>query len=198
VKTNDIFINRLASWVLPNQFDAIIVTGGYNDGSTDSNTLYNAAALYYQTLKSNYPNAFLGVVLPFNSLTPLPAGTTNSIYAIRAACRDNGIPFIDPSGSGTNDVPGANPWIYGYYLSSGNAGGNAAAYISSDGTHPTLAGHLFLEANLDEWITTNIFPPTASSNVSTHSAGPLFTNAAGATFSVMVNAATNGFIIISQ
>jgi hypothetical protein len=128
----------------------------------------------------------------------LPAGTTNSIYAIRAACRDNGIPFIDPSGSGTNDVPGANPWIYGYYLSSGNAGGNAAAYISSDGTHPTLAGHLFLEANLDEWITTNIFPPTASSNVSTHSAGPLFTNAAGATFSVMVNAATNGFIIISQ
>lgn len=166
INTNDIFINRFRPWVLPNSFDAIIVTGGYNDGGTPSNTLYAAASLYYQTIKSNYPNAFLGVVLPFNSLTPLPTGTTNAIYAIRAACRDNGVPFIDPSGSGTNDVPGASPWIYGYHLDSGNAGGNAAIYISSDGTHPTLAGHLFLEANLDEWITTNLFKTLNASNTS--------------------------------
>jgi lysophospholipase L1-like esterase len=198
IHTNDVFINRLVPWVFPHQFDAIIVTGGYNDGGTDSNTLYNAASLYYQTIRSHYPNAFLGVVLPFNSLTPLPAGTTNAIYAIRAACRDNGLPFIDPSGSGTNDVPGANPWIYGYYLSTGNAGGNAAAYISSDGTHPTPAGHLFLEANLDAWITTNIFPSTASQTFSANGAGLIFTNAAGARFSLLVNATTNGFIFISQ
>ena len=201
VSTNGLsqnFIQRFPLYVLPNQFDAIIVAGGYNDGGWPSNVLYAAASLYYQTIRSNYPNSFLGVVLPFNSLTPLPAGTSNAIYAIRAACRDNCVPFIDPSGSSTNDAPGANPWIYGYYLYSGNAGGNAQIYIGSDGTHPTLAGHLFLEANLDEWITSNSFAVPNQSNIHGGGSGLTISNAAGAKFSLMVNPATNGFIFISQ
>ncbi|MGC9944341.1 MAG: hypothetical protein ABSE48_21150, partial [Verrucomicrobiota bacterium] len=48
------YLQRLTNWVIPNPFDAIIVTGSVNDGGAGSNLVYAAASLYYQTVRSNY------------------------------------------------------------------------------------------------------------------------------------------------
>jgi len=138
-----------------NNFSAYIVSGSVNDGGYPSNQIYSAAFLLFQTIKSNAPCAFIGCVLAVDAGTPISAGVTNSTYAIRRACLDNAVPFIDPGGSGTNLPPGANPWITGNYNIAGN--GNAYLYVSSDGVHPSLAGHSFIEQNIDDFVTASVF-----------------------------------------
>jgi lysophospholipase L1-like esterase len=139
-----------------NNYSAYFVCASVNDGSYPSNQIYSAASLLFQTIKSNAPSAFIGCVLPVDAGTPISAGVTNSTYAIRKACLDNAVPFIDPGGSGTNLPPGANPWITGNYNIAGN--GNAYLYVSSDGVHPSLAGHNFIEQNIDDFVTASVFP----------------------------------------
>jgi lysophospholipase L1-like esterase len=138
-----------------NGFQNFIVCASINDGNYTSNQIVTAATLLFQTIKSNAPNAFIGCIGNPPEGTPGSPADTNLVYSWRAACLQNGIPYLDLSGAGATNVPYANPIITGYYQTAGS--GNAYQYIL-DGTHPNTLGMAFIEANVDDFVTTSVSP----------------------------------------
>jgi len=134
------FQARLFPDVIGNNPDYVLFAGGINDvaattNAAASNTLYSTCLNMYQTVQSNLPACKIIVLVPFWPRTP-PVDPTDSVHTVNAAisnaCVDAGIgaSYIDTL---------ADPWVTGVWNQPGS--GNAVLYTSSDGTHPTQAGH---------------------------------------------------------
>ncbi|HEV7924139.1 MAG TPA: SGNH/GDSL hydrolase family protein [Verrucomicrobiae bacterium] len=142
------FQGRVQSDVITNNPDIVMVAGGINDLGYPSNQLYSAASQLYSTLKQSLPAATILVVGPWWPRSiPIDTNMMAGASAIQAAAANAGLAFIQPAGNNPN------PWITGYYSVPGS--GNAVNFISSDGTHPTVAGHAFLAANLAPFVASN-------------------------------------------
>jgi lysophospholipase L1-like esterase len=142
------FQGRVQSDVITNNPDIVMVAGGINDLGYPSNQLYSAASQLYSTLKQGLPAATILVVGPWWPRSiPIDTNMMAGSSAIQAAAANAGLAFIQPAGNNPN------PWITGYYSVPGS--GNAVNFISSDGTHPTVAGHAFLAANLAPFVASN-------------------------------------------
>lgn len=142
------FQARVQSDVISNNPDIVMVAGGINDLGYPSNQLYAAASELYATLTEALPSSTILVVGPWWPRSiPVDTNEIAGSEAIEAAANAAGLPFIQPAGNNPN------PWITGYYSVPGS--GNAPIFIGSDGTHPTVAGHAFLAANLAPFVAGN-------------------------------------------
>ncbi|MCA3186851.1 SGNH/GDSL hydrolase family protein [Cupriavidus sp.] len=125
--------DRLATDVYPFNPHVILIAAGINDAPFPPDALQAEAALLFDDIKAKLPNTIVFVLGPWSP------GSTHVIQrdAIKAAVggRAN-FHFIDNVGeqwqTGSGNV--ANP----------KGDGNGDVYVSADGTHPTLAGHIFL------------------------------------------------------
>lgn len=128
------FLARIPNFAgLP--LSAMVWAGGINDSSTG---LYAAALACYQAFAAANPGVRQFAVGPWS-----PSSTWQTTYAsrftdIQAACAAAGVTFIDNRG-----------WITGTGKETATVGdGNADVMISSDGTHPSIAGHEYLGTRL--------------------------------------------------
>lgn len=130
------FRGRAQNDVLRWNPDLIVVAGGINDGAFTAAQITTEAGLLFAMLKAGAPDARIVVLSPF-----WPNGTTvASILPISAAINSAavaaGLQFIDMV---------TDPWITGSgKVGTPNGTGNADLYISSDGTHPSPAGHVYI------------------------------------------------------
>lgn len=135
------FGERLQSDVIDNSPDTLINAGGLNDLSYSVEEFQQAVDQYYSELVAKLPKTKIVILSPFyprESTTPLAFRDV-----LRAKAVEIGAIFIDLLGDGTD----------GYFTGSGNVNaqvgdGNADLFISSDGTHPSDAGHLYLAHRL--------------------------------------------------
>jgi lysophospholipase L1-like esterase len=132
------FQGRVMADVIANRPEYVLVAGGINDTSNSSNDVYTAATQLYLTIRTNLPATKIFVVGPWWPRSPVDPNALRTMYALSNACVTAGITqFIDNL---------SDPWITGYYSLPGS--GNAVNYTSSDGTHPTPAGHWYLAYRL--------------------------------------------------
>lgn len=136
------FISRLQSDVLDYNPDLLIVPGGINDiGFTDVTTFSAAVDAFYSlALTQLKPDQIVicSTFWPGSGTTPIEFSSVLKAKALEIGCH-----YIDFVGDGSN----------GYFTGTGTEGipaanGNADVFISSDGTHPTAAGHLYLAHRL--------------------------------------------------
>lgn len=138
--------NRLPEMALSTlQPTEVVIALGLNDmtrvinAGNDATAVQTAAALALSTISTQAPSATLYTVGPLHPHPGKPV-TDATLLAIRSAIRTaslaNNASFIDPFGGLTD------PWITGTGKVGAPTGdGNADIYISSDGTHPSTAGH---------------------------------------------------------
>lgn len=153
------FRDRVQTDVIANNPDVVIVAGGINDLSyTDPDTGQTVtpekvgveAGFLFDAIRTGLPNATLIVLSEFK-----PSGTGLYQYvqlrdAIFAAARSRGAIVVDTIGgpepySGTASQYTDKGWITGTGKVGATTGsGNADLYTSTDGTHPSPAGHEYL------------------------------------------------------
>ena len=127
------FRDRMATDVYPFSPHVLLIAGGLNDADFTKEALQAEAAALFDEISVKLPNTVVFVLGPWS------AGSrhVDQQQAIKAAvgARAN-FHFIDNVGeqwqTGTGNV--ANP----------KGDGNGDIYLSGDGTHPTLAGHVYL------------------------------------------------------
>ncbi|MBC7957618.1 MAG: SGNH/GDSL hydrolase family protein, partial [Cytophagales bacterium] len=149
--------------------DLVLTSGGINDNngilaapyaSTGEAAAGFAAAvrLYYRNLRTALPEAVLAATGPW---APRQNTPTNSFAQAKAdtvlqALRDVGGPwvFIDNLNGGWVNSAGASaPASGAWQTGTGNVAnprgdGNADLYVGPDGTHPNVAGNVYLAARL--------------------------------------------------
>lgn len=142
--------DRLQADVVSRAPDIVIVTGGINDHANFSaSAIQTEAALLFAAIRAGLPNAHLVVILPFWKDGSPVESIVNTKIAIRTAATGVADAVIDPIGV---DVSGANTsgWITGTgRVGSTTGAGNADLYTSTDGTHPSSAGHRYLAGRID-------------------------------------------------
>lgn len=109
----------------------IVVSHGYNDSSNTAAAITAEAKLAYAALRKQYPNAIiivLGCQAGSGAPTAAQIATENAIKDAVTQTGDKFMRFVPVS----TDTP--------VWLSSANA----ALYVSSDNTHPNLAGHEYI------------------------------------------------------
>lgn len=152
------FQARVQTDVIDLSPDIVIVAGGINDSSGyTANQIQTAAELLYDTIRAALPGATLIVLSPWWK-DGQPSFAIRTVRdAIQAACVNRAHLFIDSivATSGTLNTLG---WITGTgHVGGTTSEGNADYYISSDGTHPSNAGHWYLGYRLASaiagWIT---------------------------------------------
>lgn len=126
--------------------DVMFIQGGYNDYSGTSAALQAAALSYYRALRANSATAGIPIFVfgPWCGRRG-PDGKAQAdeaaIAAAVAAMNDPLIVFIPV----TAGVEG--PWFHGTgYQGATNGTGNSDIYVTTDGTHPSDAGHVHLAA----------------------------------------------------
>lgn len=134
------FRDRVQADVIDHAPDVVVVAGGINDRLHPPSSVGTEAGLLFDAIISGVPAVELLVVGPWWPNGSPPADILAVRDAIKAKATARGLLFVDPIAEG---------WITG----NGNAGapngsGNADVYISSDGTHPTPAGHRYLGRRL--------------------------------------------------
>lgn len=139
------FRDRVQDDVLDRSPDIVIVAGGINDaGSYTASAIETEAALLFDAIATGAPTATL-IALSNWRQNGSPDSTVLAVRdAIESAATGRVDLFID---SIVAESAGANTlgWITGTGKSGSAANnGNADRYISSDGTHPTQAGHAYL------------------------------------------------------
>lgn len=132
---------RLQHDVIDNNPHTVITAGGINDLSYTEAEFQAAVDDYYSDLVAGLPKAKIVIISPYypkESTAPL---AFRDILQSKAA--EIGAVFIDTVGDGAN----------GYFTGTGDVAvpvgdGNADLFISSDNTHPSDAGHLYLAHRL--------------------------------------------------
>jgi hypothetical protein len=148
---NDTMRDRAQLDIYNQNPDIVVVSGGINDsGNTDEAAVGAEAATFYAEIKANLPDCVLivsGMQWPDGD----PADTALRVaFAIRdaAIASEHVDCYIDQLGLGDGVYSGAASdyvdagWMTGTGKEGTTAGdGNADVFTSSDGTHPTQAGH---------------------------------------------------------
>lgn len=135
------FGTRLAATVVPYSPDVLVIWGGMND-TTTVNAAYTTSALgaactaLYTAIASALPNCLLYVIGAPQPSGTVPSPLSGANAAILAAASAHAFVrgVVDPTG-----------WITGTGKVGSTTGtGNADLYTSSDGLHPSSAGHAYL------------------------------------------------------
>ena len=125
------YVKRLSNVVASNP-SVVVVYGSINDLRFPTSQVVRAATEYWKALRRAFPNAQIIVIGPIRMGARWPTKALSD--ALRHAATQQGLAFIDASdwvsGTGKADHPRGD--------------GNADTFLSSDGAHPTAAGHLFL------------------------------------------------------
>jgi len=153
------FRSRVQEVMLNYTPDIALVAGGINDSDRHTSAIYPAgaataltvlgteAAALYDAIRSGSPTSALVVVGPWwPNENPTNNAAGSDVIGVRdtieAKALAAGAIFIDPIGE---------QWITGTGRVGTPAGnGNADYYISSDGTHPSPAGHAYLGRKLEQ------------------------------------------------
>jgi lysophospholipase L1-like esterase len=135
------FRNRLVPDVYSAKPDVIVVWGGLNDATGDwtQAQIQDEVAAFLADINTNAPKGMagytpqlfiIGCQQPSGSPSALVTSTND---AIKTACLNAGVTFIDTTG-----------WITGTGFAGALTGsGNGDVFISSDGVHPNDDGHLY-------------------------------------------------------
>ncbi len=138
--------------------DVIVLTGGINDIGNTSSAVQTAVTSYLTTIRASLANTPIFVVGNFEPGTERSTATDvqTGISAAVTAMADSRIFFIP-----TLSTASGGAWITGTGKSGSTTGdGNADVYTSSDGTHPTQAGHNYLGNRVADAIRALIGDPT--------------------------------------
>lgn len=135
------FRSRVTTDVINQNPNIVIIAGGYNDyGTYTPGQVGTEAGLLFDAIINGLPNAEVIVIGPWSSKGGYQSGDSGESDAIKAQAVSRGLYFIDPGGES---------WITGTGRVGATTGvGNADTYISSDGIHPSDAGHAYLAARL--------------------------------------------------
>ena len=153
------FRDRLQKDIIDAAPDIVIVAGGLNDqGGYVEATFETEADLLFDAIMTGLPDCALIVLGPF---WPDGEPVANDIK-VRDSIREKSLPyarlFIDNLGgtipyTGTEADYKDTGWMTGTgYVTNEQHDGNADFYTTTDGTHPTQAGHDYLALRLAEAI----------------------------------------------
>lgn len=132
--------DRVALDLVPYQPEQVILFAGYNDQSTNSDTLLQIAAAHKRTvdlIRSQIPNVEIICVGVWSPTATPAASTTATNNVLKASSFALDIPFIEPITGNVYDiyenlVYTAGPWV---------TSGNVSIVVGGDNVHPTNAGH---------------------------------------------------------
>ena len=148
------YIDRADHDIIKPNPAVVFIEGGINDSGHDIPDVVREADRLYKHIKSNLPNAKIIVIGMYWPRTPSES-VLNMNKALRECALENEIPFIDllkgdtVLSNGTLVTEGTGSFING----TGKDGspkndGNADIYTSSDSTHPTESGKVYLATRL--------------------------------------------------
>lgn len=148
------YIDRADNDIIKPNPDLVFIEGGINDSGHPIPDVVREADRLYKYIKSNLPNAKIIVIGMYWPRTPSES-ILNMNKALRECALENEIPFIDllkgdtVLSDGTLVTEGTGSFING----TGKDGsprddGNADIYTSSDNTHPTKQGKIYLATRL--------------------------------------------------
>lgn len=142
------FRTRITADVTAWNPDIVIVAGGHNDTGSTNGDIQTEVGLYFAALRAALPNATLICAGPFF------AGGTPGVYtAMQTSIFAGAAPYV----LGSIDTCTA-PWFTGSGRVGATTGsGNSDLYISSDGTHPSQAGHDYLGRRMAEAVSGLLF-----------------------------------------
>ncbi len=123
---NRTFVERAKADACPNDFAAVLILGGTNDGGATANSMQAAVGATLSELHQCLPKAPVYLYGPQNPNPPLEQGMADAVASAAGT-----VTFTDMS-SGT-------PWFYGD--SSDPSAGNNYVYLNG---HPTPLGHDYL------------------------------------------------------
>ena len=148
------YIDRADNDLIKPNPDLIVIEGGINDSGYEIPEVIAEADKLYKYIRSNLPNVKLiviGMYWPRDAHQPV----LDMNKALRETCLNNQIAFIDllkgdtvlPNGKLVTENMGA------FINGTGNAGepngsGNSDVYTSSDKTHPTQEGKLYISQRI--------------------------------------------------
>ena len=144
---------RIVPDVVPFAPDLLLITTGFNDGTSNTaalQALQNEVVLTLQTIRQQPALANIPIIV-----CPFGGNHTNTVtYPTEAAIQTGVTRAADPLVYFIPTVNGPNgPWMTGTGNTSAPAGnGNCDIYISSDGTHPNDAGHAYLAGRMADEI----------------------------------------------
>lgn len=134
-------VDRYTTDIVDLDPNIVIVAAGINDQTSylaDPAPVLTAATTVWDGITAALPNVELIVVGPFfpRSGAGLPAEMAEMDAALRGLAVERGLRYISPI---------TGEWITGTgHVGAPASDGNADLYISSDGTHPSAAGHAYL------------------------------------------------------
>lgn len=144
---------RMISDVYNNAPDVFVMCMGANDVFTYTTAQVNAVlAPLFSQMNSSLVGVKVIVIGPNewnNTMVALPV-YANMCSELQSLCAAHGWPYIDQGTGKTYNKSGTlvnttSQWITGTgYVGNPQGDGNADTYISSDGVHPTNAGHDYL------------------------------------------------------
>lgn len=150
-------VDRYDTYIQPYNPDVLLVSGGLNDSGSDMATVKAQIDAYWSNVKNTINTPYVIVVSPFSPTETPASGVVTITEYLRQAALVNGYPYIDIVNGKTYDAIGnlitdnTNGAIKGIITGTGKAGdvtdpndGNRYEYISSDNTHPTIAGHRYI------------------------------------------------------
>ena len=148
------YIDRADHDIIKPNPEVVFIEGGINDSGHPIPDVVREADRLYKHIKSNLPNAKIVVIGMYWPRTPSES-VLNMNKALRECALANSIPFIDllkgdtVLSNGTLVTEGTGSFISG----TGKDGslrndGNADIYTSSDSTHPTESGKVYLATRL--------------------------------------------------
>ena len=157
--TKETFRTRVTKDIIDAAPDIVLVAGGINDQTAYVEATFETEAdLLFDAIMTGLPDCALIVVGPW---WPNGSPVANNIK-VRDSIREKSLPyarlFIDNLGgtipyTGTEADYKDTGWMTGTgYVTAIANDGNADFYTSSDGTHPTQAGHDYLALRLAEAI----------------------------------------------
>lgn len=114
----------------------------------------NGVNRYYQALRASLPNAVLAAMGPWAPVQSIPTspvaqGKMDIIHQALAAVGGPWVMIDNLNGGWTNSAGASGPALGPWQTGTGNVGvprgdGNGDIYVSQDGTHPTVAGNMYL------------------------------------------------------
>ena len=139
--------SRIAADVIALSPDIVILSGGYNDAASYTGAqVQTEAALLYAQIRSGLPSATVVGLGPFWPTSVLGSNIATDIRdGLQTASTGYANVFIDPIIYPSTEGPAGRQWIGGSGTVAAPGGvGNSDFYISSDGVHPSPAGHVYL------------------------------------------------------
>lgn len=131
------YVQRLNN-IVASRPSIVVVSSSTNDIGFPPAQVAGAASAHWKAIRRALPRSQIIVLGPIRMGSEWPTLALND--ALKRAAAQNGLPFVD-----------ASNWITGTgKIGQPHRDGNADALRSSDGTHPTKAGHDFLAQKVAE------------------------------------------------